>query len=445
MSSYPPQSQAWQVLHSNLELAQKELTEAMEDADVAAGCFFISPSSSQDYGGNTGEAASVGNNLDPSGFFYSSSDDDDDEDEDDDDDSERLLDELFDDFDVSFSSGSISERSGGADASHRGTSSNASDDNNSATIMNDFGISFASSISEGTTTMHIVDLRNNNETLSIRNVDEEDVAAFRVSFASSNDANSTSDSNSVSIITQQQQQQLRNPFGTSFTSSTSENIREVFLASSNTLDSATMSQRRHSRSSTSGSNNAASTSAFLSPNASNRAAEATTEKMTRIEKEFHTLSMAIRMAPKYSRMWMMLRAYLERAKEELDAIREDMEVCPHTIHIMAPSGVDLGLAVERLSPDDGGDGDDDGGGGPVCISGVDPISPLRDQVQLNDMIVAIDGKDVQGLSSVEVGELLASCIDDGMSIGEQRRISIVRGNDIMGMAKKNGTLGVGVL
>mmetsp|Transcript_11040 Transcript_11040/g.20615 ORF Transcript_11040/g.20615 Transcript_11040/m.20615 type:complete len:711 (-) Transcript_11040:74-2206(-) len=426
MSSYPPQSQAWQVLHSNLELAQNDLMEAMEDADVAAGCVFIPPSSSRDdYGGNNGEAASIGNNLDPSGSSSSSDDDDDD-----DDDGERLLDELLDDFGVSFSSSSISGRSGGVDAFH-GTSSNTSDNNDSATTMNDFGISFASSISEGTTTMHIIDLRNNNETLSIRNVDEEDVAAFGVSFASSNDANSTSDSNSISIITQQQQQ---NPFGISFMSSTSENIRDVFLASSNTLDSTIMSQQ-YARSASS--SNTASASPFLSPNASTFAAEATTEKMTKIEKEYHSLSMAIRMAPKYSRMWTLLRTYMERAREELDAIREDMEVCPHTIHIMAPSGEDLGLVVDRLLPDDDG-------GGPVYISGVDPTSPLRDQVQLNDKIVAIDGKDLQGLSSVEVRKLLASCIDNGMGGGEQRRISIVRGNNITGVAKKNGSLGAGV-
>ena len=63
-------------------------------------------------------------------------------------------------------------------------------------------------------------------------------------------------------------------------------------------------------------------------------------------------------------------------------------------------------------------------GGPVYIRSLHPLSPLREQVQLQDKIIAIDDEDVQELSSIEVGKLL--CRNKERA---KRKITIVRESD----------------
>eukprot|EP00580_Thalassiosira_gravida_P012028 CAMPEP_0201646090 /NCGR_PEP_ID=MMETSP0493-20130528/33314_1 /ASSEMBLY_ACC=CAM_ASM_000838 /TAXON_ID=420259 /ORGANISM="Thalassiosira gravida, Strain GMp14c1" /LENGTH=476 /DNA_ID=CAMNT_0048121177 /DNA_START=263 /DNA_END=1693 /DNA_ORIENTATION=- len=153
----------------------------------------------------------------------------------------------------------------------------------------------------------------------------------------------------------------------------------------------------------------------LSPASSHFAAEADIESIRSLETEYHSLLRAIQSHPRHSPIWQMLNSYLERAREELDAITEDIEVHPHTIHIMAPS-CNLGLVVDKR-PD----------GGPVYIRSLHPLSPLRDQVQLKDKIIAIDGVDVRQSSPVEVGELLS-----GITTKEVRKITIARHDVLVG-------------
>ncbi|KAL7542776.1 hypothetical protein ACHAWF_007250 [Thalassiosira exigua] len=172
-------------------------------------------------------------------------------------------------------------------------------------------------------------------------------------------------------------------------------------------DGASQSSRRMSRQSSSTNEDAHD----LPPASSRVAAEAQRENLSKLEKELETLSVAIESLPKNSPSWLFLRSRMERAGEELEAVREDLSLSPPTIHVVAPPG-NLGLIVDRPPP---------GGGSCVYVRVLDEASPLRDQLRLDDEIVAIDDEDVREMSPVEVGRMLSSKIAN-----EKRKISVVR-------------------
>ncbi len=58
------------------------------------------------------------------------------------------------------------------------------------------------------------------------------------------------------------------------------------------------------------------------------------------------LAVAIRSYSNNSQTWLILHSYIGKAQEELDAILQDVEIHPHTMHIMAPSSY-LGLMVDK--------------------------------------------------------------------------------------------------
>lgn len=115
--------------------------------------------------------------------------------------------------------------------------------------------------------------------------------------------------------------------------------------------------------------------------------------------------MAIKLHAKDSPPWLLLNRLIERAREELHAIQEDIGIlCPcRTIHIVAPSS-NLGLVL---------DGPISGGRGAVHVSSLDPLSPLGDQIKLKDKIIAIDGEDVRRWSPAEVGRLRSAGMNKG--------------------------------
>ena len=114
------------------------------------------------------------------------------------------------------------------------------------------------------------------------------------------------------------------------------------------------------------------------------------------------------------RIWNKLGRSWTRSDKILKFIRTHLETRSHTIHVIAPLR-NLGLVVDRPP-----------GVGHVYIRSLHPLSPLRDQVQLKDKIIAIDGEDVQQLGPVDVGKIL--CTDTTKA---KRNISIVRGNDVL--------------
>ena len=89
------------------------------------------------------------------------------------------------------------------------------------------------------------------------------------------------------------------------------------------------------------------------------------------------------MYPNNSQTWLLLHSYLNKMREELDAILQDVEIHPHTVHIMAPLG-NLGLMVDKPMTDDGV--------GFVYAHSLHPMSPLRDRVRPRDKFVAIDAE-----------------------------------------------------
>lgn len=69
----------------------------------------------------------------------------------------------------------------------------------------------------------------------------------------------------------------------------------------------------------------------LSPSSSHTAADAEKKDLAKLEKELITLSTAIQSYPARSPTWVMLHSHLERAREELDALQQDIEISPsHT-------------------------------------------------------------------------------------------------------------------
>ena len=74
---------------------------------------------------------------------------------------------------------------------------------------------------------------------------------------------------------------------------------------------------------------------------SSSALKAERERIQVVEQELDALSNAIKDYPNNSQQWRHLQSYLEGAREELNAIRQDIEQ-PHVIHIIAPSGKNLG-------------------------------------------------------------------------------------------------------
>ncbi|KAL7523698.1 hypothetical protein ACHAXR_000291 [Thalassiosira sp. AJA248-18] len=67
----------------------------------------------------------------------------------------------------------------------------------------------------------------------------------------------------------------------------------------------------------------------------------------------------------------------------------------------------------------------DGDGGSVYVRGLDPLSPVRDQIQVKDIIIAIDDEDTQQMSPVEVGNLMRR-----KKMNVERKISILRESDL---------------
>ena len=51
-----------------------------------------------------------------------------------------------------------------------------------------------------------------------------------------------------------------------------------------------------------------------------------------LEEEVGALSLALQSHPKYSKAWLMLHSYVERAREELEAVREDLSYHPNNSH-----------------------------------------------------------------------------------------------------------------
>ena len=117
---------------------------------------------------------------------------------------------------------------------------------------------------------------------------------------------------------------------------------------------------------------------------------------------------AVNSLPKMRPEWPKMRLHREQATEKVDAVRKDIECCHQTIHIMAPTKK-LGLRVGRLSA-----------GGPIYVRRLDPLSPMRGQLRLNDRIIAINDEDVQQMSPIKIGELLCR------TTTTVRKISIVR-------------------
>lgn len=146
----------------------------------------------------------------------------------------------------------------------------------------------------------------------------------------------------------------------------------------------------------------------LSPASSHSAAEAEEKNIAQLEKEVASVTTALERVPKHSKKWFKLQAHLEKAKDELDAVKQDLSISPHTIHIIAPKG-NLGLVVDSKSV------------GGVCIRDLDLQSPIRHQIQVGDTIIAIDDEDVQHMSPVEVGNLLSM-----KRMNNRRKLSIVR-------------------
>ncbi|KAL7530950.1 hypothetical protein ACHAXR_003765 [Thalassiosira sp. AJA248-18] len=150
---------------------------------------------------------------------------------------------------------------------------------------------------------------------------------------------------------------------------------------------------------------------ILPPASSYCAAEAERKNISKLEEELNSLSTAIQSFPQNSKTWFMLNSQLQRAREELDAVQQDHSMSPHLIHIIAPSG-NLGMIV-------------DSDGGSVYVCGLDPLSPVRDQIQVNDIIIAIDDEDTREMSPADVGNLLSR-----KKMNDKRKISIVRESDV---------------
>jgi len=132
-----------------------------------------------------------------------------------------------------------------------------------------------------------------------------------------------------------------------------------------------------------------------------------------IESDLATLSTATQSFPKNSEPWLLLHSYLEAVRDKLDAVRRDNDTRQHIVEIIAPRG-NLGLVVDKHPS-----------GVSVYIRGLHPLSPLRDQLQLGDVIVAIDDDDVQQLSPGDVGMILSR-----KSMNTERKISIIREHDV---------------
>jgi len=66
----------------------------------------------------------------------------------------------------------------------------------------------------------------------------------------------------------------------------------------------------------------------LSPASSHTAAEAERKSLATLQTEFDSLSSAIQPFPQNSSTWLVLHGHLERAREELEAVRQDVEMSP---------------------------------------------------------------------------------------------------------------------
>ena len=70
----------------------------------------------------------------------------------------------------------------------------------------------------------------------------------------------------------------------------------------------------------------ASSSSGLSPTSSYTAAVYEDKNLASLEKEYISLSTAIQSVPKGSKSWLLLNKHLARAKDELDAVRQDIQM-----------------------------------------------------------------------------------------------------------------------
>jgi len=143
------------------------------------------------------------------------------------------------------------------------------------------------------------------------------------------------------------------------------------------------------------------------PPAAHFATAAAEPEVSSLENELCVISTAIQSHPKHSETGVLLQSEIDRVREELDEV--DNEISRHAIHVIAPSG-NLGLVVDK-HPDEGS----------VYIRWLHPLSPVQNQLQLKDKIIAIDDVDVQQLSPVVVGMLLCRT-----RMNERRKISIIR-------------------
>ena len=86
-----------------------------------------------------------------------------------------------------------------------------------------------------------------------------------------------------------------------------------------------------------------SATASMLPLASSRfAAEADAESIKSFEQEIDTISRAIQWCLKNGPSWLLLNSCAGRVREELDAVRQNVDFRPRAVHVAAPSD-DLGL------------------------------------------------------------------------------------------------------
>ena len=84
--------------------------------------------------------------------------------------------------------------------------------------------------------------------------------------------------------------------------------------------------------------------------------------------------------------------------------------------VIAPSG-DLGLVVDKT------------GEGPTFVRSLDLYSPMKDQIQVNDKIIAINGVELGSMTLAEIGFLLSSKRTKEISMVRESETSIDRVND----------------
>lgn len=83
----------------------------------------------------------------------------------------------------------------------------------------------------------------------------------------------------------------------------------------------------------------------LSPASSQSASEAEKKTLAELEKEFTSLSLAIKAFQPNTATWLMIHGHLERAREEMDAVKQDIEMSPQ-----ATEADNLDVEGEKTSP-----------------------------------------------------------------------------------------------